>query len=47
MVSSAEMVGAARVRGHTLTRDALVPGTVELTSIFTCPKLTGVAPRYA
>lgn len=50
MVSSLEVVGAERVRSHSLTReswDALVPGTVELTSILTCPRLTGVAPRYA
>ena len=48
MVSSGVVVRAERLSGHTLTReswDALVPGTKELTSILTCPKLTGVAPR--
>lgn len=50
MDSSVEVVGAERARDHCLTReswDALVPGTVELTFILTCPRLTGVAPRYA
>lgn len=50
MVFSVEAAGAERLRAHTLTReslDALVPGTEELTSILTCPKLTGVAPRDA
>lgn len=50
MDSSVEVVEAERVRDHSLTReswDALVPGTVELTSILTCPRLAGVAPRYA
>lgn len=50
MDSTVELDGAERVRAHSLTRecwDALVPGTVVLTSILTCPTLTGVAPRYA
>lgn len=50
MDSSVEAVGAERARAHSLTReswDALVSGTVELTSILTCPRLTGVAPTYA
>lgn len=50
MVSSLELLGAERVKAQSLTReswDALVPGTVELTSILTCPRLTGVAPKYA
>lgn len=47
MVSSEEVAGAERARAQSLSReleDALVPGTAELTSILTCPKLTGVAP---
>lgn len=47
MVFSVERVGADRVRAHSLTReswDALGPCTVELTSMLTCPNLTGVPP---
>lgn len=47
MVFSMEMVGALRVRSHSLTReswDALGPGSGELISILTSPNLTGVPP---
>lgn len=49
MDSSVEVVEAERARAHSLTReswDALVPDPAELTSILTCPRLTGVSPEY-
>lgn len=49
MDSSVEVVEAERARARSLTReswDALVPDPAELTSILTCPRLTGVSPEY-
>lgn len=45
-----ELVGSERLRAHSLTgesRDVLIPGTVGLTSILTCPQVGAVAPRLS